>query len=428
MRRAAGARPDLAIAGLLALVVAIGLWNARTYPPGRGYDASHHLGYADQLIHHGEFPVLVAGPGEAETPPGYYAAAGAAWWVGERIGLGEPRRVALALNVVMVLATALLVLALARLVLPGRPWLWAAALAFFALVPVVTKTEAMFHPENLSLLLSTLALALATRMIVQSSFGVGSAAAVGVAVGADLLTRKAALFTFAAIVVGLGIVALVERVPRALAAAAVVLVVGAALYAPWWVHVHNLEPAKPGRQNVPPALTASFFTDLSVPAAFASPWRPHFTNRVFPMTYTEVWGDFFGAFAWVPPPPPAPGPGRQLQAQSALGVVPTVLAVAGWLALLRLALARRRALLPLALLPGIALAGFLWYTARDLAPDGDVIKATYVLTTAPAWALAFAYALGRLPRRAGIAVGLLLAVSALVDLRFLVYGSPLGIL
>jgi hypothetical protein len=87
---------------------------------------------------------------------------------------------------------------------------------------------------------------------------------------------------------------------------------------------------------------------------------------------------------------------------------------------------RRRELLPVVLLPGIALAGFLWYTAHDLAPDGDVIKATYILTTAPAWALAFAYALWRLPRPLRLLAAAVLAVSALVDLRFLVYGTHLG--
>jgi hypothetical protein len=180
--------------------------------------------------------------------------------------------------------------------------------------------------------------------------------------------------------------------------------------------------------NVPPTLTASFFTGLSVPAALATPWRPHFVNRVFPMTYTETWGDYFGAYAWDPPPPPAETDERQLVAQSALGVVPTVLAFAGWLLLLGIAVRREPTLLPVALLPGIALAGFLWYTAHDLAPDGDVIKASYLLTTVPAWALGAALAFRRLPRGVAVAAAALLAVSALADVRFLVYGSPLGFL
>jgi hypothetical protein len=54
-------------------------------------------------------------------------------------------------------------------------------------------------------------------------------------------------------------------------------------------------------------------------------------------------------------------------------------------------------------------------------PDGDVLKASYMLTTAPAWALAFGYAVDRLPRRMRFAVAALLAASALVALPFLLY-------
>jgi hypothetical protein len=179
--------------------------------------------------------------------------------------------------------------------------------------------------------------------------------------------------------------------------------------------------------NPTPPLTASFFVP-AVAGVITTPWRPHFTNRVFPMTYAETWGDYFCAYEWQCPPPPAKSDQRQLVAQSVLGVVPTALAVVGWLLLLWLALTRARDLLPVALLPGIALAGYVWYTAHDLAPDGDVIKATYIVSTAPAWAIGFALAFARLPRRAAVVVGAILAASAPVDLRFLVYGSPLGFL
>jgi hypothetical protein len=415
------------LTAVFALLFVVCLWNARTYPPGRGYDASHHLAYADLLIHHGEFPKKIHGPTEAETPPAYYAVAGAAIWVGEKIGLGEPARLALALNVLLVAATAYLLLALADLVWPTRPWRWALALAYFAFLPVVVKTAAMFHPETLDLFLSTLALFLAVRAA-QRGFEWRTAIAVGIACGLALETRRAALFAFGAIVGGFLAAAALRRDRRPAAAAAIVLVTGALLYAPWWWHLHTMKLAPEHKQpNPTPALTSSFFVP-AVPGAIATPWRPHFTNRVFSMTYAEIWGDYFCAYEWQCPPPPSKSDQRQLIAQSALGIVPTVLAVAGWLLLAWLALTRARELLPVALLPGVALAGYLWYTSHDLSRDGDVIKATYIVSTAPAWALAFACAFTRLPRRAALALGALLVVSALVDLRFLVYGSPLGFL
>ena len=50
-----------------------------------------------------------------------------------------------------------------------------------------------------------------------------------------------------------------------------------------------------------------------------------------------------------------------------------------------------------ALLPGLGLLGYLYFTVSYPTADGDVLKASYMLTTAPAWALAFGYGLDRLP-------------------------------
>jgi hypothetical protein len=44
------------------------------------------------------------------------------------------------------------------------------ALGFFALLPVVAKTAAMFHPETLNMLVSTAAVTLATWILVRRRF------------------------------------------------------------------------------------------------------------------------------------------------------------------------------------------------------------------------------------------------------------------
>src|SRR5205085_11700074 len=103
-----------------------------------------------------------------------------------------------------------------------------------------------------------------------------------------------------------------------------------------------------------------------------------------------------------------------------LGVLPTLLGLAGWLVLLARSLRWPRRLAG-ALLPGLGLLGYLYFTVSYPTPDGAVLKASYMLTTAPAWALAFGYAIDRLPRRVRIAVAALLAASALAALPFLLY-------
>jgi hypothetical protein len=96
------------------------------------------------------------------------------------------------------------------------------------------------------------------------------------------------------------------------------------------------------------------------------------------------------------------------------------LAVAGWPLLLVRSL-RAPPRLAAALLPALGLLGYLSFTVSYPTADGDVLKASYMLTTAPAWALAFGYALDRLPGRVRVVVAGLLVASVLVALPFLVY-------
>jgi hypothetical protein len=76
----------------------------------------------------------------------------------------------------------------------------------------------------------------------------------------------------------------------------------------------------------------------------------------------------------------------------------------------------------------IGLVFYVYFTVEWPSPDGDVLKASYLLTTTPAWALAAGVALDRLGRRPPLQLALLslLGISFLLDLRFLVFGRALG--
>ncbi len=418
------------------LLAAVTLWNARSYPPDSGYDAEAHIAYADGLVERGEIP----GPEERSeyyTPPGFYAIAGAATQVGRLIGLKEPRHVAQALNALAIVATALLVLALALILWPGRRVPALAALGFFASLPVVAKTGAMFHPEPLSLFLSSAALALAAFMLARRRFELRLALALGLLLGAGQLVRAFSLWTYAAVVLAFLAAAFVRTAPRGLVlrSLASAVAVAAVVAAPWYVrqalHYSNpiFDPEPTEAAPLWERRPASFYVDPGLPEVVTKPYRPAFTNRGLPTTYSELWGDWEGYYAWEASEEPRAGVVRQLRAQNLLGLVPSVLALAGWLALLPAAIRRRHpAALLVALLPGLGLLGYAYFTISYPTPDGDVLKATYMLTTAPAWALAFGFALDRLWERRRLRVVLLalLALGALVNLRFLVYGSPLG--
>ena len=147
---------------LLAALAVIAAWNVVRYPPGLGYDAIDHIAYAQGILDGKGFP---DGVGEYYTPPGFYVVVAGAIWLGETLGLGQPLRVTQLIDAVLLLATAVLLLELARLVFPDRRRLRLAALGLFVFGVLAPRSAAMVHPETMSMFFSTLALVLAARMI-----------------------------------------------------------------------------------------------------------------------------------------------------------------------------------------------------------------------------------------------------------------------
>jgi len=257
----------------------------------------------------------------------------------------------------------------------------------------------------------------------------------GLTLGAGQLVRASSLFTLAAVALAflaaLATPSLRQHMPLrriGLAAAAVAVVV-----VPWYVRqvvTHKSQPGMSlaalhfsrGQPGGPP------FLGLSLDDVFNRPVRPFYKNEVLPETYTEIWGDWIGAFSWSGySAGPSPQALKVMQDQSWIGVLPTFLAIAGWLGLGVLA-ARRRLeripLMPLLLLPVIAVGAYLWRAYVLPSPDGDLTKASYLLTTVPAWTLGFGLAVDRLSRHRLLAFGIaaLLIAFGILELRFMLYG------
>jgi hypothetical protein len=428
-------RPDRLVQAFAALAGLIVLWNALAYPSGAGYDAASHREYADFLIQHHRLPVRNETP-EYYSPPLYYIVAGAATWVGRQIGLGDPHKLAQLLNVPAVVGIVLLVAALARLLWPERRWLPAVAAGFVALSPVLTRTASMFNPEPVDLFVSMVCLVLAARMLVRRRFDLGPAAVLGFALGCGEMVRQFSLWTLAVVVLAfLAALSLRSGDRRAIAASLAVVVAACAVVAlPWYVYraVHygnavfdRPHSSKPLWERRP----ASFYVDLSLPQLFSEPYRPHFVNRAVPETYADLWGDWYGVFEWSRATQPRPSPARNgwLVFQNVLGIVPTALALLGWLALLVVSVRRRDApRLLVSLLPLAGIAGYLFFTVSYPTPDGDVLKPTYMLTTLGAWGLCFAWLATRLGEQRPRLVYGTLALIALLDLPFVIYKGALG--
>ncbi len=403
------------LAAICVFVVCLGLWNAAHYPTGSGYDAGAHMAYADGLVFGWNLP---HDTGEYYTPPGFYLVAGTADWLGKELGSGDPDRAGQVLNLVFWLGTILFVAAVARELWPGRRRIELGAAAFVALLPVVVETEAMFHPEPMSLFLSTLALWLCVRTFANPRY----MWALGITLGAAQLVRAFALWTVAAVVLAL----LVGRRFRVLV---VVCALAVLIPAPWYIHQRLTYGGQPefSQPAQPTPLPSRFYFGLGVPGVITQPYRSHHLDWI-PVAYDGLWGDYFGAWVWHSGTPsggiyvtkPSAHARRWLVLQSILGLLPTVVALAGWLLLARSSLRRPEAL-AIVLLPGTALAGYVYFAATYWTSDGDLLKTTYMLSAAGAWALAFGYALDRLRGRAWPIVLALLGVCALVGLPFIVY-------
>jgi hypothetical protein len=429
-----------AIALAFGVIAYVGCWNAAKYPIVLGYDYNSNAQYMHVLLSEHRLPTQSESL-ESRQPPVYYLVGGLAARAGHAV-FGwheEPTtdlpehtyRGAQLLNVLFALLTGVVLLSLARMLAPRSPGVWAAAMGFFAFLPVVAKTEAMIHAETLNMLLSTTALWLAVRIATRGTAHKRRLMLLLVlTLTVGLATRASIVFTAAAIVVALAVQNASRLHPRRVKrhivpiAAALALAIGGVV---WIEHggahngtLANLAHPASGTQG-----PRKGFFQIPVRAMFQSPFRSNYAGAAFGETYTEIWGDWIGSFAWSTfQGAPTGEKLTVLRNQSWIGVIPTILAIAGYLWLAVLAVARRREFLALALMVPLAVAAYMYRSWLGNAPDGDLFKASYILTTAPVWALGFGLsygALGRFPwLRAGLAAALV--VFAVMELRFMMYG------
>jgi hypothetical protein len=156
-----------------------------------------------------------------------------------------------------------------------------------------------------------------------------------------------------------------------------------------------------------------------------APQRAKLTPGFWPILYTDTWGDYYGIWEWGSiQKPMTESIENRLTVQTVVGALPTLLAAAGLFALAGLAVARVRSrpeLLPVPLMPLVALAGTFYYAHAYPAADGDTVKALFILPAVPAFAMCFGFAVETMGRRSpsiAVVLSVSLTVCLVVSLAF----------
>jgi 4-amino-4-deoxy-L-arabinose transferase-like glycosyltransferase len=423
-------RTYVAVVGaVLAAEAALLTWNAWRFDWLRGYDAFANDLYATVVATDLRLP-SASETGVWHTPPLWFALAGALRRIVEAIGWGPVQRPGQLLAAAGGLAVCVVAFLLARALWPERRGVHVVALVLTAATPALVRASAMYHPETLAAALTGGGLLVCVRGLrTKPTFATGAVA--GALLGLAALTRAWALPVLCAALLVLAVDAAQRRSWGPVLALAVV---PAVLVGPWLVNQQVAHGSALAFNRPAPAVSllhrrpASFYVGLRALDVFDHPVTPRFRNEFVPHLYADWWGDW--ALTWDTPPPPAPGQlleegvvGARVR-QDLVGVVPTLLALAGLVALGLLAVARRS--LALALLPLSALAlaaAYLLFAVRYPSTDGDTIKATYLLAMLPCAAVGAAFVVETArPQGRGwaIALGVGLAILVAVQLPFLV--------
>ncbi len=304
-----------------------------------------------------------------------------------------------ALNFFLSLGLTLLLLMISEQIKPGNRFFKMSVLMFLALLTVYYKTFSQVRAEPYVAFFATLSIYFLIRILKSISFNIKYTVFLGISLGLLVLSRQWGFFFFPAILLFLAFVFLQNR-PAAMNYARMIAVsfVISALVGGWfYIHLYldygsftafNMEPQGFSLANLPSGFfRTSGLKDFQI---FRNPVRPFFDNGLFPIFYSDTWGDYWGFFTYhkqilgfednsatVAP---------YLGQVNLFSVIPSILLLLGaGFGLLQLF--RRSAFLApeslalvlITLIAFASFAGFMWFVISYFSADPSVLKATYII-------------------------------------------------
>ena len=417
------------VGAVLAAEAALLAWNAWRFDWLRGYDAFANDLYATLVATDLRLP-SAAETSVWHTPPLWFVLAGTLRRLAGSVGWAPVQRPGQLLAAAAGLAVCVVALLLARALWPERRGLHVIALVLTAASPALVRASAMYHPETLAAALAGAGLLVCVRGL-RTRPTLATGAGAGALFGLAALTRAWALPVLCAALLALALDAGRRRRWSPVLALGTV---AALLVGPWLVNQQLAHGDALAFNRAAPATSlverrpASFYLGPHALHVLSRPVTPAYRNELVPHLYADWWGDW--SLTWDTAPPPPPGQlleegvvGARVR-QDVVGLLPTLLALAGVVALALLAVARRSLALGLLPLSAVAVAlAYLVFAVRFPSTDGDTIKATYLLVLLPATAVGAAFVVDAArPRGRGwtIAVGLGVSSFVAAQLPFLV--------
>lgn len=418
---------------LLFLIMLI--WNAFHYDVRGGFEAEAHFDYVRILREEQRLPTRQEVHNEWQIPPLFHATAAVLEAACSSISVsGDLCRkggIVQLFNVLVATGTAILVLLTSRKIFPESPLAQFGALLMVVLAPPLTRAAVMYYGEALATLLTAAAMLFVTRALRDPSRWRSQSVLGGVAIGLAILTRQMALATFGALCLVFVLHALWTSNRRSIWAGVAFGATALLLSAPWFLHQHIRygSPVAQGLKapDIPffERQPAEFFIGGPIKPVFSMPYRPSYANHMPQVLYTDWWGDYFEYFharPYIGHVPLPEGYHEALVRQSFVGLLPSVLILGGLIGLAVRGVRGSEALMlaPVISVGAIAVAALYFFIGFPV-PDGDTMKAIYLLTALPSLALAGGWSLERLAANRLIFAGvlLLLAAAAVVDVRFL---------
>jgi 4-amino-4-deoxy-L-arabinose transferase-like glycosyltransferase len=285
----------------------------------------------------------------------------------DAIGYPDPGRIALQQNFFFSIALTLLIVKFARRLSPDQPFHAPMALLALAIVPVYYRTFAFFRGEPL---LAFFVL-LAVYLVYFSDGSLRNAAYVGLALACGVLSRQWGFIVIPPLML-YAVVARGWRLKHLVVAGLIVVALGA------WFYLSLMHRyGTPMAFNRPPrnrGEALNMFTGTGNGLLFTNPVRGSFDNHVWPILYSETWGDYWGYWA-----------GRVRDVLGRMNAVNLIPTLAVFYALIRNLRQRQYWLHDLIIVVGIV--GYMAFLTRYQNGEGDTIKPTYLLQLFPLVAL-----------------------------------------